>query len=97
MKYMMLALILLLAATDLPQTPKTEPKPLDKVQGLALLGGVPSKRRAMLVDQRGTDFEPREDYLNTLKGAGAEEVLLNALRTSHPAPAPEDRLFQNPI
>jgi Flp pilus assembly protein TadD len=76
----MLTVILLLAATGLPQTPKTEPKPLDRVQILALLaGGVPSKRLAMLVNQRGIDFDPTPDYLKILEGTGAEEALLKAL------------------
>ena len=80
-RFRSLALILFLAATGLAQTPKKEPKPLDRVQVLALLAGsVSSQRVAMLVEQRGIDFEPTEDYLNILQGAGAEEMLLKALR-----------------
>jgi hypothetical protein len=78
-----------LAATGLAQTPKKEPKPLDKVQVLALLaGGVPSQRVAHLVGQRGIDFEPSDDYLEILQGAGAEEVLVKALRSAKRTPPP---------
>lgn len=50
MKAKLLALILVMAATSLAPTPKKEPKPLDRVQVVALLaGGVPSERLAQLV------------------------------------------------
>jgi len=88
-RFRSLALILFLAATGLAQTPKKEPKPLDKVQVLALLaGGVPSQRVAHLVGQRGIDFEPSDDYLEILQGAGAEEVLVKALRSAKRTPPP---------
>jgi hypothetical protein len=44
--------------------PGSAKKPLNQVQVLVLLGGqVPSPRVAMLVKERGLDFEPNEDYL----------------------------------
>jgi tetratricopeptide (TPR) repeat protein len=56
-------------------------KPLNQVQVLALLAGdVSSRRVAMLVEERGIDFEPTDDYLKTLQAVGAEDVLLQALR-----------------
>jgi tetratricopeptide (TPR) repeat protein len=65
-----------------------EKKALSQVQILALLAGdVPSSRVAMLVAQRGIDFQPSEDYLKTLEGAGAQSDLLNALRAAKPAQA----------
>ena len=57
------------------------PAPLTRDQVLELVAGhVPSQRAAALVRQRGIDFSPDEEYLQTLRVAGAEEVLLAALR-----------------
>lgn len=89
MKAKLLALILVMVATGLAQAPKPVPKPLDRVQVLALLtGGVPSQRVARLVEERGIDFEPTEDYLKILQGAGADEALLNGLREARRIPTP---------
>ncbi|MBZ5671940.1 MAG: tetratricopeptide repeat protein [Acidobacteriia bacterium] len=82
--------VLLLATIGFAQAPRTEPKPLDKIQVLALLaGGVPSQRVATLVKQRGIDFEPTDDYLDILQGAGAEDTVLNALRGARPVARPD--------
>jgi hypothetical protein len=56
-------------------TPSPEPasakKPLNQVQVFALLaGGVPSHRVTMLVEERGIDFEPTDDYLQEVRLAG---------------------------
>lgn len=57
------------------------PKPLTRDQVLELVAGqVPSQHAATLVQQHGIDFLPDEEYLQTLKVAGAEEVLLTALK-----------------
>ena len=59
------------------------PKALTRDQVLQLVAGhVPSQRAAALVEQHGIDFVPDEDYLETLRVAGAEDVLLDALRTA---------------
>lgn len=61
-------------------TPK---KPLNQVQIVALLAGdVPSRRVATLVQERGLDFEPTDEYIKSLSGVGAEDVLLKALRST---------------
>ena len=36
---------------------------------------------AKLIEQRGIDFAPSEDFYQTLKAAGASEAFLNALRS----------------
>ncbi len=69
-----------------PPTPGTgmqppAPKPLNEAQILELLNGqVPSKRIAKLVKEHGIDFEPSEDYLDTVRKSGGERSLLEALR-----------------
>jgi tetratricopeptide (TPR) repeat protein len=47
-------------------------------------GGVASERLAKLVQQRGINFKPSEEYLEELRKAGAEEVLLKTLRGLQP-------------
>jgi hypothetical protein len=57
-----LALIVLFATFVAPQTRQPSRKPLDKIGMLALLAGeVPSQRVAMLIEERGIDFEPASD------------------------------------
>jgi formylglycine-generating enzyme required for sulfatase activity len=59
------------------------PEPLTREQVLGLVAGkVPSHRVALLVEQRGIDFVPDADYLETLRVAGAEEEALAALRAA---------------
>lgn len=73
------------------------PKPLTREQVLQLVvGGVPSERASMLVKQRGIDFVPDQDYLETLRVAGAEEVLLAALRTAGEALTAELEIETSP-
>ncbi len=76
-----------LRAAPQPKPPgEDSKKTLSQVQILALLAGdVPSSRVAMLVGERGIDFQPTDDYLKTLEGAGAESDLLDALRAAKPA------------
>jgi hypothetical protein len=59
----------------------------DQVQGL-VRDGLGDESGAKLIDQRGIDFAPGEDFLQTLKAAGASEAFLKALRAAkQPAPA----------
>jgi len=39
---------------------------------------------AKLIEPRGIDFAPSEDFIQTLKAAGASEAFLNALRAAKP-------------
>lgn len=60
-------------------------KTLSQVQILALLSGdVPSSRVAMLVSQRGIDFQPTDEFLKSLEISGAEQDLIDALRAAKP-------------
>jgi tetratricopeptide (TPR) repeat protein len=61
-----------------PASPK---KPLNQVQVFALLvGQVPSHRVTMLVEERGIDYEPTNDYLQEVRLAGGEDELITALK-----------------
>ena len=56
-------------------------KPLSEIQLLGLLkGGVYANRVAVLVNQRGIDFIPTAQFLKSLRMAGANQKLLNAVK-----------------
>ena len=64
-----------------PPEPASAKKPLNQVQVFALLAGqVPSHRVTMLVQERGIDFEPTDDYLQEVRLAGGEDELVSALK-----------------
>jgi tetratricopeptide (TPR) repeat protein len=64
-----------------PPEPASAKKPLNQVQVFALLvGQVSSHRVTMLVQERGIDFEPTDDYLQEVRLAGGEDELIDALK-----------------
>jgi hypothetical protein len=66
-----------------PPEPTTAKKPINQVQVFALLvGQVPSHRVTMLVQERGIDFEPTDDYLQEVRLAGGEDELISALKSA---------------
>jgi tetratricopeptide (TPR) repeat protein len=66
-----------------PPEPTSAKKPLNQVQVFALLvGQVPSHRVSMLVEERGIDFEPTDDYLQEVRLAGGEDELISALKAA---------------
>jgi tetratricopeptide (TPR) repeat protein len=66
-----------------PPEPASAKKPLNQVQVFALLvGQVSSHRVAMLVQERGIDFEPTDDYLQEVRLAGGEDELISALKSA---------------
>jgi tetratricopeptide (TPR) repeat protein len=66
-----------------PPEPASAKKPLNQVQIFALLvGQVPSHRVTMLVQERGIDFEPTDDYLQEVRLAGGEDELFSALKSA---------------
>jgi tetratricopeptide (TPR) repeat protein len=59
-------------------------KPLNQEQIFALLvNQVPSHRVTMLVQARGVDFDPTEDYLQEVRLAGGEDELIGALKNAN--------------
>ncbi len=66
-----------------PPAPANAKKPINQVQVFGLLAGqVPSHRVTMLVQERGIDFEPTDDYLQEVRLAGGEDELISALKTA---------------
>jgi tetratricopeptide (TPR) repeat protein len=71
------------SATTAAPEPASAKKPLNQVQVFALLvGQVPSHRVTMLVQERGIDFEPKDDYLQEVRLAGGEDELISALKSA---------------
>jgi hypothetical protein len=59
--------------------PASAKKPINQVQVFALLvGQVPSHRVSILVQERGVDFEPTDDYLQEVRLAGGEDELIRS-------------------
>lgn len=83
MKLKAVGMLLLLATLGFAQQPAPSRKPLDKgtLQEL-LAAGVASERIVKTVEERGITFEPTDDFLETLRAAGAKNVLLEALRAA---------------
>jgi tetratricopeptide (TPR) repeat protein len=66
-----------------PPEPASTKKPLNQVQVFALLvGQVPSHRVTMLVQERGIDFEPTDEYLQEVRLAGGEDEPISALKSA---------------
>src|SRR5208282_4756945 len=81
---LMLILVLVLAA---PAGAQQKPFTQAQVQGM-VHDGIGEETGAKLITQRGIDFEPTEDFLQSLKTAGANPAFLQALRTAKRPQAP---------
>jgi Flp pilus assembly protein TadD len=84
-----LTLLLLVMGLVFALSAWAQQKPLtrDQVQGL-VRDGLGDESGAKLVEQRGIDFAPAEDFVQRLKAAGASEAFLKALRAAkRPEPA----------
>jgi WD40 repeat protein len=63
------------------------PKPLGRDQLLGLLtGGVANERVGSLAKRRGISFKPSEEYLETLRIAGADEAVIRAVQEAKRPP-----------
>ena len=87
MKLRLFVLIVLLTVLAAAGAPQETGRPLTKDQVMDLVAaGMDSETLAAKVQQRGIDFEASEDYLQSLRSAGAKDVLINALLAAHPKP-----------
>ena len=58
-------------------------RPLSKDEVIELVkAGVTSRRIADLVDDRGIDFAPTDDFLDVLRAAGGDEALVESMRSA---------------
>jgi len=75
--------LLLLSSVALAASAQESAHPLSKSQIVdLLLADVPSRRVSILAAQRGIDFEPSDENLETLRRAGADDDLLKAVRNA---------------
>ncbi len=88
--FLILAAGLVLA---LPAWAQQEPLTQDQVQSL-VRSGLGDETEAKAIEQRGVDFPPAEDFVQSLKSAGASEAFLKALRAAKP---PEPASAKKPI
>jgi tetratricopeptide (TPR) repeat protein len=65
----------------LPAKAQRKPFTQDQVQGM-VRSGLGDETGAKAIEQRGIDFSPTEDFLQSLKAAGANEAFLEALRSA---------------
>lgn len=74
---------------------KAQEKPFtqDQVQGM-VRAGLADESGAKLIEQRGIDFAPTEDFIQSLKAAGANEAFLSAVRSAKP---PEPASVKKPL
>jgi hypothetical protein len=83
--FLMLGMGLVLALSIAAQqpVPANTKKPLNVVRVVTLLaGGAQSQSVAMLVKQRGIDFDPQDDYLQQVRSAGGDDALITALKSA---------------
>jgi len=71
------------AMPALPPWAQQKPFTQEQVSNM-VRDGFGDESGAKLIEQRGIDFAPAEDFLQTLKAAGASEAFLQALRAAKP-------------
>ena len=79
-------ILLIVGFCVLPMTAQQKPFTRDQVQGMVQTG-LADETGAKAIKQRGIDFTPTEDFLQSLKEAGADNAFLAAVRAAkHPQP-----------
>jgi WD40 repeat protein len=87
-------LIVFLAALGESALPQQPAKPLTKDQIMTVVtAGMDNADLAKQIEARGIDFDLTDDYLQALTKAGAQEVVIRALRTVKPSPLGRDQLL----
>ncbi len=95
MRLTLFALVLLAAAVGLGQVPGAAQKPLTAHQIMDLVqAGVDSARIAKAVEERGIDFEPSDEFIQTLKSKGATAELIDRLRNASLPPLSREELLR---
>jgi hypothetical protein len=89
------AILILVIPIILTLPLKAQQKPFTQEQVVSMVrDGFGDESGAKLIEQRGIDFAPSEDFYQTLKAAGASEAFLNALRAANP---PEPASAKKPL
>jgi hypothetical protein len=89
-----LLLVVALSAAATSGIPQQAPKPLTKDQVMTVVtAGMDNADLAKQIEARGIDFNLTDDYLQALRKAGAQEVVITALRKVRPSPLSHDQLL----
>jgi len=79
------AILILVIPMILPLLLKAQEKPFTQEQVSKMVqAGLGDDSGSKLIEQRGIDFAPSEDFIQALKTAGASDAFLNAVRTAKP-------------
>jgi len=93
MKLRFLILIMLLAVVTRPARPQQPPEPMTKGQVMDLVKyGMSGPDLAEKIKKLSIDFDPTDDYLQALRNAGAQDVVIQALRELRPKPLTRDQV-----
>ena len=88
-------LTFLILALGFALTAGAQQKPFTHEQVVSMVrDGFGDESGAKLIEQRGIDFALSEEFIQTLKAAGASEAFLNALRAAKP---PEPASAKKPL
>jgi sulfatase modifying factor 1 len=94
MRICFLMLVMFLAVAAQPAVPQQAQAPLTKEQVMGLLKAqMDNAELAKLLRERGIDFEVTDDYVQALRKAGAQDVLIEALRTVKLPPLTKDQVL----
>jgi hypothetical protein len=85
-KTLMLLMLLMGLVFAVPTWAQQKPLTQDQVQSL-VRSGLGDESGARLIEQRGIDFAPAEDFMQSLKATGASEAFLKARRAAMPPEA----------
>jgi hypothetical protein len=78
-------LTFLILALAIALTAGAQQKPFTQEQVVSMVrDGFGDESGAKLIEQRRIDFAPAEDFIQTLKAAGASEAFLKAVRAAKP-------------
>jgi hypothetical protein len=77
------------------QAPAPVQKPLNKEQVMTLVSaGMDNEQLAKRIEERGIDFEPTDDFIAALRKAGAQDVVIHALRPAKSEPMNRQQVVQ---
>jgi hypothetical protein len=95
MKLNVLILFLLLVSAAQPAFAQQTGVPLGKNQIMTLVKvGMDNTQLAKTVRERGIDFEPNDEYIDALRKAGAQDVLIAALHAVKPQPLTKNQVLE---
>ncbi len=77
-------MLIFVAILALPLQAQQKPFTQEQVSSM-VRDGFGDESGAKLIEQRGIDFTPSDNFIQTLKAAGASEAFLKALRTAKPS------------